>query len=919
MAQRLLSSAVSRRLLLRFVLAALLPMGSVALFAYFQVGDMLMDLNYRRLQQDSRSLGMSLVESLKWRAHALELEATRLAQPDATANVRLEGFLRYEVVEHPSRLELTREQAHHLAHGGTVLLLAGKPGPAMLTGIPGTPRLLLGQLHQESLWQDEEAPEHYCVVGTDFLPFYCTAGLTSPSAAAWPRLLAQRNSGVFPWRVSEGRGSSDYLAAFWHARLQAAYAHPGIIVMVAAPKQAVLQGLERFQRVFPALIVAALALAVLLAISQIRRQMRPLELLTEGTRRLASGDLGTTVEDAGEDEFGSLARAFNQMSGNLRHKFHMLHMLAELDRAILNASEMDHLIRSVLGQIHQSIPCDGAGLIRIGADGNGTFMAAPGEAGKALAARDCPGIAEQLGSDAEQPWLRLQLDSPAGMCLRPLFDPLLQEVLLFPSRINGRLDSLLVLAYQHPRDDFPDIVAAGLSVADRLAVAASNMAWEERLYHQAHYDALTGLPNRVLLRDRVEQALGRAEREHTAVALLLLDLDNFKQVNDSLGHSAGDALLLECAERLKSHVRQSDTAARLGGDEFILLLPDLASGGKTGILEALARKVQEALAVPMLIADRQITTPASIGIALYPDNAENYEDLLKMADAAMYEAKRQQPGGFRFYSAQMNEEARMRFELEQDLREAISRNEFLLYYQPKVELASRRIVGAEALIRWHSPKRGLVAPDRFVPLLDAMGLDLWLSDWALDTACAQMAAWERQGLPPLCVSVNISPARFQHGNLLEKVRDILDRNGLTPQHLELEILESTEVTHSSEVRGTLSGLRAMGVNIALDDFGTGYSSLVYLTQVPANILKIDRAFIHNLATDVRQQAIVEGIIALAKVLDFRVVAEGVEEVAQLERLLAMRCDLVQGYLFSRPLPADDLVRHLQTYDPGRAL
>ncbi|OYZ57938.1 MAG: hypothetical protein B7X81_05370 [Hydrogenophilales bacterium 17-61-76] len=290
-----------------------------------------------------------------------------------------------------------------------------------------------------------------------------------------------------------------------------------------------------------------------------------------------------------------------------------------------------------------------------------------------------------------------------------------------------------------------------------------------------------------------------------------------------------------------------------------------------------------------------------------------------MADAAMYEAKRQQPGGFRFYSANINEKAQARFELIQDLREAISRQEFLLYYQPKFELAGRRIVGAEALARWNSPKRGLVAPGLFIHLLDEMGLTDWLSDWVLKTACAQMAAWDRLGLPPLSVSVNISPAQFQFGNLLEKVRSTLDVNGLAPQRLEIEILETTAVDHSSEVRDTLGGLREMNVNIALDDFGTGYSSLVYLTQVPANILKLDRAFIINLASDARQQAIVERIIALAKVLNFCVVAEGVEEAVQMDLLAAMHCDVIQGYLISRPVPPDDFVHLLKKHVPGNGL
>ncbi len=641
----------------------------------------------------------------------------------------------------------------------------------------------------------------------------------------------------------------------------------------------------------------------LLAINQIRRQMRPLEQLTAGTRRLAAGDLGTTVQAEGHDEFAVLAEAFNHMSGSLRNKFHMLEMLSKLDQAILSASEMDYLITAVLTHIHLAVPCDYAGLIRIDSNGKATLLTAKEPR------RECADDWQALCADPDLPWLRLDAHSRVGLSLRLQTGTPFGDILAFPSRVNGRLETLLILAYTRTPPNLEEILSAGRSVADRLAVAASNLAWEEKLYHQAHYDALTDLPNRALLRDRVEQALVRADREHSSVAVMLLDLDNFKQVNDTLGHSIGDALLIECANRLKTHVRHSDTVVRLGGDEFIVLLPDLPRGSEAPVLDVIARNLNQQLKQPVYLADRSLTTPASIGIALYPDNAGNHEELLKMADAAMYESKRQQHGSFRFYSADMNALAHSRFELSQDLRAAVSRGELDLYYQPKVELASGRYVGAEALVRWLSPTRGVVPPGMFVPLLGEMGLQDWLSDWVLETACAQLAAWDRLGQPPISLSVNLSPGNFEHDDLLPKVLALLERHELAPWRLELEILETTAVSESAQVRSTLMGLREKKVGIALDDFGTGYSSLVYLTQLPANILKLDRAFISNLVTTPRQQAIVERIIALAKTLDFQVVAEGVEDEAQREMLASMHCDLIQGFLISPPLPAESFLWH----------
>ena len=714
MFEPLFRSHLGRRLLLRFLLAALLPMGGMAVFAYFQVGNMLVDLNYRRLQQDSRALGMSFIEAFNWRAQALKREARRLSPSggrqdgDQQTSPRLEGFARVDI--QPPAPSLSAEEARHLDHNGVLLRLSGDQAAVMLTRLADG-RLLRGQIAPDSLWRDEEAPEHYCVVGTDFLPLYCTPALRPPSAETWPALMARRNAGVFDWRVWEGHGEEPHLVAFWRASLRPGFAHGGFIVMVADSRREVLKGLDRFRQVFPALFVAALSLGALLAISQIRRQIKPLEQLSEGTRRLADGDFGGAVRVSGDDEFAALAGAFNHMSEKLRGKFQLLELLSRLDRAILGAAEMEQLARTVIEHLRDAVPCDRAGLLRIHAGGQVDFLATPTPEPEA-AYPGCPGIWECLDPDRDQPWLRIDLASPRAGCLRQLFQEPMREVLTFPSRTGERLETLLLLAYARVPEEIEEILAAGRGIADRLAVAASNLAWEEKLYHQAHYDALTDLPNRALLRDRVEQALSRADREHALAAVMLLDLDNFKQVNDTLGHSAGDALLIECAKRLRARVRQSDTVARLGGDEFIILLPDLPRGTETATLDALARKLNHCLAEPMIIAGRQITTPASIGIAIYPDNAGNHEDLLKMADAAMYESKRQRRGGFRFYSAEMNAQANARFELTQDLRDAIAGDELTLYYQPKIELASGRMVGAEALVRWLSPKRGVVPPDR---------------------------------------------------------------------------------------------------------------------------------------------------------------------------------------------------------------
>lgn len=896
------------------LLAALLPMGGLAAYAYIRVSDMLVENDDHRLRQDSKALGMSVLQELNWRAQVLKREAARVTRGGNLSEATPEGFLSLTIWHNAA--SFTTEQARHLEQGRIVLSLARGEDAGMLLRPPSSDQLLFARLDMQNIWRNDQAPERYCVLGTDQRAIYCTPDMQPPAPTAWPSGLSGQNTGAFTWRI----GGEDYLGGFWRARLEPSYAHPGLIVMVAEPKQFLLRSLTQFRVAFFAIALLAFGLALLLALHQIRRQLLPLERLTEGTRALAAGDFSARVSVSGDDEFGSLAQSFNHMSDNLQHKFHMLQMLAELDRAILSALEMDYVIQLVLSRIDAALPCDCAGIMRLDEHGSGTLLnnCEPQEQIPAMG-WDCRDVNFFLPSDAEPSWYQREWGGDRPECLKGMTSQCLERALIFPVRVNERIDSLLILAYEHLPDRLDEIIEASHSLTDRLAVAASNIAWGEKLYHQGHYDALTDLPNRVLLRDRVEQALVRADREHTSVAVMLLDLDNFKQINDSLGHSAGDALLVECAQRLTGVIRSSDTLARLGGDEFILLVPDIPQGLESTHLDTLARKLNVALAETMTIAEHRVSTMASIGIALYPKNAMGFEDLLKMADASMYESKRQQPGSFRFYSSEMNAEARARFELTQELREAVGKDELLLHFQPKVLASTRQIVGAEALVRWNSPKRGLVPPVQFVPLLDQIGLGTWLGEWVLDRACAQMAEWDRCGLAPIPVSVNISPLQFQEGKLIDKIEHTLGKHSLDPSRLELEIIEATAANESPEIHATLIRLRAMGVNIALDDFGTGYSSLVYLTQMPANVLKLDRAFIRNLAADPRQQAIVESIIKLAQALGYQIVAEGVEEEQQLNLLTSMGCDLIQGYLISRPVPSDDFAELLRATGPQSAM
>jgi len=439
------------------------------------------------------------------------------------------------------------------------------------------------------------------------------------------------------------------------------------------------------------------------------------------------------------------------------------------------------------------------------------------------------------------------------------------------------------------------------SVGTVLDVSAQKAA-EQRIRELADFDVLTGLPNRRLLRDRFAQLLAGAARDNSAIALIFLDLDHFKRVNDSLGHSVGDDLLCEVARRVDTVIRRVDTVARLGGDEFIFALPATHTAAATEV----ARRLLEVFGKPFAVAGHELTVTGSLGISVFPQDGEDLETLLKNADAAMYKAKELGRNTFQFYNSAMNTATLERLLMESNLRRALAQEEFTLFYQPLVSLQSGLVIGVEALIRWQHPDLGMIMPDRFIQIAEETGLINQIGDWVLCEACRQAQRWVQAGLPPLIMAVNVAPVQFRQAGFVEVVAGALAASGLEASRLELEVTERT-VMHDADINlGTLSALHRMGVELSLDDFGTGYSSLAYLKRFPVGKLKIDRSFINDLETDADDQAIASTIVSMGRNLRLTVLAEGVETIEQLALLRKMGCDMAQGYHFSRPLPAEQI-------------
>jgi diguanylate cyclase (GGDEF)-like protein len=435
---------------------------------------------------------------------------------------------------------------------------------------------------------------------------------------------------------------------------------------------------------------------------------------------------------------------------------------------------------------------------------------------------------------------------------------------------------------------------------------------EQSLAYLATHHPATGLPNRTLLLDRLRQALAYSRRYQLTVAVLQIDLDNFKVVNDSLGHSAGDRLLKAAARRLGKRNRAGDTLAQLGGDDFVLLLPYLAEAQRAAIV---AQKLLAVMKRPFSVAGKKLFITASIGITVAPLDGVDAETLLRNADIALYQAKEQGRNTYQFFAQDMNIRTMARLTLETDLRRALEREEFLLHYQPRIDVPTGRITGMEALVRWQHPERGLVPPLEFIPLAEETGLILPLGEWVLRTACAQNRAWQQGGLPALRVSVNLSALQLRQPDLIERIEQILVETGLDPRHLELEITESILMKNVESTLLILARLREAGIALAMDDFGTGYSSLSYLKRFPLDLIKIDYSFVRDLTRDASDAALVRTIIAMASNLNLHSVAEGVETAEQLAFLRRHGCDTVQGFYFSPPVPAEEFVKLFRSTFP----
>lgn len=917
-----LRSKVARRIFGQFLLLTLAPALLITMLAFYWVDGLLVAQKRNEISGLSKSVGMATFQRLSTvddvvkslgaeveagaRARSL-LSQRALGKVDALAMLGADGRMQslFGVLDGIGR-PLSEGERKHLAAGRALLRRvdsAGSPRFVLVRELSasGQQRYLAAEINSGFLWEEfSELPYRtdLCVVQPPDQMLTCS--VTAPKAllSAAIRDPAPDMRGVLQWRD----GDAEHVAGYYRLALKPAFLAPEWMVLASQPRAEAVAPYEAFLRIFAPSVVLAVLLVVALTLTQVRRNLVPLERLLDGTRRLSARQFDGRIPVEQGDEFGELAEAFNTMSSRLGSQFRALTALSEMDRALLGGAGIDAVVGMMLRRLPDIVAVDAAGVAIMDPSGQPLARAYLRESG-----RDTPvsqtrivlstGEIEELRR--ERDLLRLRAGDGSRNYLAGMQTLGMSAYVVLPVVWKERLAGMLVLA----RRTAVEVASADLvhvrEFRDRLGVALSTAARDEQLYTQTHYDALTGLPNRFHFRDHLTQQIVAASRSQTRLAVLWIDLDRFKDVNDSAGHSVGDALLIKLADRMRRRSHDGCFIARLGGDEFAIAVQ--VPAGSDGV-QACVEELQRVLAEPFAIEGEERYLSASVGIAMYPHDADTTDALLKNAETAMYRAKSDGRNTIVYFEERMNVEARSRAELERDMRRGIARLEFELYYQPQLDLRSGAVSGAEALIRWNHPQRGLLAPGHVIDVAEAVGLIEPLGRWILMHACEQCAELRARGVPLDRVSVNISAKQLKQADFLSYVERVLRDSGLPPHCLELEITETLLMTWEHDVDEKFAALRDLGVRLAMDDFGTGYSSLAYLRQFPFDVVKIDRSFIRDIEDNAESRAIAAAAIALARALRKEVVAEGVETEGQLAILNELGCELIQGYYFARPMP-----------------
>ena len=917
----LFKSRIARRVFGSFVIAGLGPLVAIGLISSVQMGSALTQQAQDKLKDASRTEGQQIYQRLMIAAEVMrDFGHERPGEKTAPPRANVLPPSRMFQATTPAASAAIVSATHHASTATARPTIHVVPGShTLMLTLRNADRLLSATLAPRYLWGDPAENPYgmdFCVyVSGQSRPLHCSVDL--PDSVHERMAQEAQAQGLLEWVA----GDDAYLGAFREVFTNSAFDGPLLRVLAAQPAVVATESMAVFDRLFPLVVLLALVLALLLAAWQIRTKLQPVQALLHGTVLFGQGDFKHRIQPASDDEFSQLAGSMNAMAARLGRQFDALQLLSEVDRMILASCHLDAITDLILLRIPQLWDCCWAGVMFVDQDcrTRGKLrLVLPGDSGVAssrvvLRDEDLDLIARLKGGS----WLKApdlivnstvlldyQADRPAYVM------PIVHEQRMVGTILLGAGEDFSGQGHSANPTALGDI-------ADRLAVAVSATEREAELHRRAYYDELTGLPNRQLCMDRLDQALAHARRADETVAVLFVDLDRFKLVNDSVGHAGGDEVLREAARRLKRCVREIDTLARLGGDEFLVLLPEIQG---TNNVRLMAERILAELARPFNLGSSEVFLSGSVGAAAFPGDGRTAEELIHKADTAMYGAKESGRGRHLNFSDSMEAHIQRRIKLETDLRQALDRSQLSVHYQPLVRLDTGGVVAAEALLRWHHPTEGTISPTEFIGIAEDCGFISILGQWVLRRACDDLKSWRQNGLDIERIAVNVSARQLGQPGFVGEVADVLQDTGIPPDSLELELTESVFVDDVKKAATTLRELKALGVRISIDDFGTGYSALSYLKQLNFDTVKVDRSFVTDLPNDRDAAAITNAIVAMAHTLGKTVIAEGVMNPLQYQFLRSVGIDLGQGALFSMPMSAPDLQGYIaSSMERGSAL
>lgn len=930
-----LKSKVANRVFWLIFVSACVPLITIFLISFNYLSEKLEKETSHQIYRESRALGLAVYDRLVLLESNLKtIENSLISKIDNTVYAEdewlrtifaslvikdINGNIIPIIGNEISQFHLDEKQQAHIQSGNTVLIIDNTHDPVSLLLVRGLEsnitgkEYLIGVINQSYLWSlGVYSPDIFAVFDAAGSVLYSSVLVSEKDLETLEGLKLHNSSKkkIKYWMNNE----QEYAINGWSIFLEAKFLSENLIATFSTPKKNTFSAADQFKNVFPQTLIVTALLVALLSIGQIRKSLGPIEKLMMATKNIAYGIYNKPVEIKSGDEFEKLGDSFNDMMSQIDDQFRTLETLSNIDRLILSSFDKEHIIKTLIQYLRDIIEANHVCVVTI-KDADNSQCEININSDDSFTEIESIPITVEFNEKYElehcENYLLLdKKESRSYIKQQKILGD--QFFLVFPVNNNDKFTGLICISCIAEFNISDRKIKQLRELANRAAVALSNAEWEEKLYVQAHYDSLTNLPNRFLFRDRLNQTIEIAKRNKTNAVVMFIDLDRFKMINDSLGHTIGDEVIKEVATLLLRCTRNYDTVARFGGDEFLIIIPDIKTVDIT-VKKAtkVASRILERMSYPFKVDNRDIYITASIGITVIPKDSVDYETILMNADMAMYHAKKEGRNNYQFFSASNVQENLNKLNLENDLRQALAKEQLNLVYQPKIDLKSREIIGAECLIRWNHPQLGYISPDKFIHLAEEAGLISQIGYWVLKNACMQSKQWQDEFGIRINIAVNVSSEQFRQPDFYKRVYNIIAETGLPAKYIELEITESITIENAAKTISILEELRELGLSISIDDFGTGFSSLSYLQQFPIDSLKIDQSFIKDLSFNKNNISITNAIITLAHNLNLSAVAEGIETKEQFKLLSELDCDQIQGYYICNPLTSEYLVKFIK--------